>query len=314
MAREPGRTPQLRALVDMIRILVQISLAASMTAIAGCVDGANSGNQASCSASPPAYNSYVDIPSGSFVKGAAPIYSEEEPTITVHVDGFSILTHEVTNDQFAKFVAATGYITDAENSMHRGGPGAGSAVFTMPSETTQIAGDWKLIAGATWRAPNGPGSNIKKMGSYPVVHISHADAKAYAIWAGGRLPSEIEWEYAATLGLNDSKNATSNAYAPTGKPIANTWQGIFPIIDQARDGFSGPSPVGCFTADKAGLYDMIGNVWEWTDTPYGSATHTVKGGSYLCSENFCMRYRPAARQPQETDFSSNHIGFRIIKN
>ena len=232
----------------------------------------------------------------------------------MHVEGFAILAHEVTNNQFAEFVKATGYITDAERAAREGRPDAGSAVFVMPNQDNNVAGAWKLVSGATWKTPQGADSTIENKGNHPVVHISHADAVAYASWVGGRLPTEIEWEYAATLGLGDPDNPESNAYDASGNPIANTWQGIFPVIDQAKDGFSGSSPIGCFGPDKIGLFDMIGNVWEWTDTPYGSSFHTIKGGSYLCSANFCVRYRPAARQPQETEFSSNHIGFRIVKS
>jgi formylglycine-generating enzyme required for sulfatase activity len=149
--------------------------------------------------------------------------------------------------------------------------------------------------------------------NHPVVHVSLRDALAYAQWAGGRLPTELEWEYAASLGLADIGRPDSGAYDINGVPIANTWQGVFPIIDSGKDGFKGSSPVGCFAPSKIGLYDMIGNVWEWTDTPSGKSTHLIKGGSFLCANNFCKRYRPAARQSQEIDFSTNHIGFRIIK-
>ena len=274
-------------------------------------DGIKSKNR--CSISRFSQGDYVDIPTGSYIKGESPLYPEETPTLQIQVEGFSLLAHEVTNNQFAAFVKSTGYITDAERSAQKGSPGAGSAVFTMPNKGNNSVGRWELVSGASWKTPLGAGSTIEGKGKYPVVHISHGDAMAYASWAGGRLPTEIEWEYAATLGLANPNNPKSNAYDVSGSPHANTWQGIFPVIDQASDGFSGSSPVGCFGPDRIGLHDMIGNVWEWTDTPYGSQTHTIKGGSYLCSDNFCVRYRPAARQPQETNFSSNHIGFRIIK-
>ena len=144
------------------------------------------------------------------------------------------------------------------------------------------------------------------------MHISLNDARAYAKWAGGRLPTELEWEYAASLGLPDRTRADSGAYDKQGKPIANTWQGVFPIINTEEDKFSGTSPVGCFPPSRTQLYDMIGNVWEWTDTPVTKSSHLIKGGSFLCANNFCKRYRTAARQSQDDDFSTNHLGFRIV--
>ncbi|MCA8890320.1 MAG: formylglycine-generating enzyme family protein [Hyphomonas sp.] len=256
---------------------------------------------------------FLTIPSGSFLKGRDAIYQEEAPAGTLHVEGFEILSHEVTNTEFARFVEETGYVTDAERSAAAGGEAAGSAVF-LSAEGSISQAPWKLVPGATWKSPEGPGSNIDGRALHPVVHISLADARAYADWADGRLPTEVEWEYAASLGLPDLNRSSSGAYDSDGKPVANTWQGIFPFSNTAIDGFTGTSPVGCFGKDGIGAYDMIGNVWEWTDTPYGPGTHTIKGGSYLCADNFCRRYRPAARQPEETDFSSNHIGFRIVRD
>ncbi len=255
---------------------------------------------------------FVEIPAGSFFKGADAIYPEELPEVALQVEAFRLLDHEVTNDEFAAFVAATGYQTLAELSASVGGPAAGSAVF-LPAAKARPPG-WKLALGATWQAPEGPGSSIEDRGGHPAVHIALADARAYAAWAGGRLPTEVEWEYAARLGLPDAGSSTSGAFSADGTPVANTWQGIFPVANTVEDGFAGTSPAGCYPADRIGLHDMIGNVWEWTDTPYGQGTMTIKGGSYLCADNFCRRYRPAARQPEEADFSSNHIGFRIAKD
>ena len=195
-------------------------------------------SETSCGIPASSIGQFVSMPGGSFTKGASPVYSEEAPTLALHVAPFALQAHEVTNDQFAAFVSATGYVTDAENSAAAGGPGAGSAVFDLPEGSAARIDPWRLVPGATWKTPTGPGS----------------------------------------------------------------------------DGFAGAAPVGCFPRDKAGLYDMIGNVWEWTDTPYAAGSHTLKGGSYLCADNFCRRYRPAARQPQDTDFSSIHIGFRIAKD
>jgi sulfatase modifying factor 1 len=266
-----------------------------------------------CGLSADQIGAFVAVPEGGFVKGDNAIYPEEEPAANVHVAAFSIQAHEVTNRQFEAFVAATGYVTDSERTSASADPGGGSALFVMPSDGGR-PGDWMLMRNATWKTPEGPGSNIDARMDQPVVHVSLNDARAYARWAGGRLPSEEEWEYAASLGMPDPRNPTSGAYDAQGKPIANTWQGMFPVMNEGADGFVGASPAGCFPASKIGLYDMMGNVWEWTETPYAQGRHTIKGGSYLCAENFCKRYRSAARQGQEIDFSSNHIGFRIVKD
>ncbi|WP_373009224.1 SUMF1/EgtB/PvdO family nonheme iron enzyme [Hyphomonas sp.] len=270
--------------------------------------------EASCGLLQADIGRFVSLPDGSFMKGNKPHYPEETPRLSLHVDAFSLQAHEVTNHQFAAFVQDTGYTTDAEQGASVGGPGAGSAVFDLPGTGTVKLDPWRLVPGATWTAPTGPGSSIVAMGAYPVIHVSERDAAAYAAWAGGRLPTETEWEYAATLGLASPDVPSSGAYDADGAPVSNTWQGIFPVANTMADGFEGAAPVGCFPASRVGLYDMIGNVWEWTDTPYGPGTHTVKGGSYLCADNFCRRYRPAARQPQDSDFSSVHIGFRIAKD
>ena len=255
---------------------------------------------------------FVEVPGGEFVMAAHAREPEEGPTVRLHVRGFSMLAHEVTNRQFAAFVEATGYLTDAERSVRRDRPGAGSALFG--SVDAARTGAWRLAEDASWRAPEGEGSDLSGRELHPVVHVSLRDARAYARWAGARLPTEAEWEYAARLGLDDPERPDSGAYDAEGRPVANTWQGIFPIADRALDGFAGAAPVGCFEADQLGLVDMIGNVWEWTDTPFGAGTHTIKGGSFLCADNFCRRYRPAARQPQDMDFSTNHIGFRLVRD
>lgn len=268
------------------------------------------GEDAACGIPADRLGVFVDVPEGRFIKGAAPRYPEERPELSLHVGAFRIQAHEVTNDQFAAFVKATGYLTDAERTA--GDADGGSAVFTAPEGGESRP--WKLVQGATWRTPEGPGSDIAGHGRDPVVHVSPADAAAYAAWAGGRLPSEVEWEYAASLGLPKGGDQEAGAYAPGARPVANTWQGLFPEEQKAADGFAGRAPVGCFAPSRIGLYDMIGNVWEITDTPWGEGAQTIKGGSYLCSENFCRRYRPAARQPQEAHFSASHVGFRIVKD
>lgn len=255
---------------------------------------------------------FIALPSGSYIKGADPLYPEERPSIRLRVEGFAIQAHEVTNDQFAAFAKATGYVTEAEKAANSDDPQAGSAVFTRDAKG--MNGRWLLRKGATWRTPEGPGSSITGKGRHPVVHVTLADARAYAKWAGGRLPSEEEWEYAASSGLPDPANRFSGAVDDKGLPRANHWQGVFPVKDEGKDGFSSTAPAGCFPGDRNGVHDLIGNVWEWTDSPADDAHMIIKGGSWLCAANFCARYRPAARQPQENDFSSNHIGFRIVRD
>lgn len=259
-----------------------------------------------CGLNEAAIGTFVTIPAGQLERGLDPVYPEESALETVEVAAFQIQVHEVTNAQFAEFVASTGYVTEVEQGASEGIAGAGSAQFH--------GGRWHLDPAASWRTPKGEGSGIDSRPLDPVVHVTLADAEAYAAWAGGRLPTEAEWEHAARLGLPDPGRSTSGAYEEDGRPRANTWQGIFPVHNTAEDGFTGSAPVGCFPADRLGLYDMIGNVWEWTSSGYSPGHNTIKGGSFLCAENFCRRYRPAARQPQEADFSSAHIGFRIVRD
>lgn len=287
--------------------------------LAGCsaapdtsTDRAAAETAGQCGLADGAIGRFIDLPGGTFIKGRDALYPEEAPELRLHVDGFRMLSHEVTNAEFAAFVKATGYTTDAERGAASDAPGAGSALFVRDAAGRN--GVWRLVKGATWRAPEGPGSGIADRMGHPVVHVSLADARAYAEWAGGRLPTEVEWEYAAATGLADPDDRFSGAVGADAAPVANTWQGPFPAMDSARDGFSGTAPVGCFPADRHGAYDLIGNVWEWTDTAASDAAHVIKGGSYLCAANYCARYRPPARQQQDDDFSSGHIGFRIVED
>ncbi len=250
---------------------------------------------------------FVTIPGGGFVMGAEGRYPEEGPAQKVFVSPFRLQRHEVTNSQFAAFVEDTGYVTEAERN-------GGSAQF-IPSDTPEVfLSWWSLNPTATWRTPEGAGSTLEGKDLHPVVHVTLNDARRYAAWAGGRLPTEVEWEYAASLGLFDPDDPTSGIRSPDGTPRANIWTGIFPTIDFAQDGYAGTAPVGCFEPGLTGAYDMIGNVWEWTESPFvrSAPRFTIKGGSYLCGEYTCQRYRPAARQGLEQDFSTAHIGFRII--
>jgi formylglycine-generating enzyme required for sulfatase activity len=264
-------------------------------------------------------------------------------------NSFWIDRTEVTNAQFAKFVEATRYVTLAERGLdpktHPGMPKQllqpGSMLFIQPTRLDQ-GGDltqwWRYVKGANWRAPEGPGSSIKGKENHPVVHVAYEDALAYAHWLGRELPTEAQWEYAARGGHNEGED-WSQAFDKNGKPIANTWQGIFPVYNTEEDGYAGIAPVGCFPPNGYGLYDMIGNVWEWMSDRYvpshpreeainpsgpnllqvpvatgQSPSKVIKGGSYLCASNYCARYRATARQPQEIDLSAGHIGFRTVRN
>lgn len=260
----------------------------------------------------------AEIPGGYFLFGANPRNPEEGPPQHNVVDGFLMDSREVTNGDFARFVAQTGYVTQAERG-REGHPGLdkntqkpGGFVFTIPvvSENTGPPNWWKFVAGASWRHPEGPQSSIAGKQNHPVVQVTYDDARAYAAWAKARLPNEVEWEYAALGG---------EAERPDTPPQkANVWQGIFPFQNDETDGYDTTSPAGCYPPNPYGLYDMIGNVWEWTTSPYNNnqtemPVKTIKGGSFLCADNYCARFRPAARQAQDRDLSTSHIGFRTVR-
>ena len=257
----------------------------------------------------------IKLPAGSFTMGAHPVYGEEGPPHIVKVSAFEIDATEVTNAEFSKFVEATGYVTDAERPQ----PGferSGGVVFRPP--TLENPSWWHFVEGANWRTPEGPENPISHANARPhepVVQVSFDDARAYAAWADRRLPNETEWEYAANAG-GDTKYVWGEERAPDGVEMANTWQGTFPIQNTEADGYAKRSPVGCFPANAFGLYDMIGNVWEWTNTEAAQTdlemVYTIKGGSFLCAPNFCRRYRAAARQAQEAGLPTSHIGFRTV--
>lgn len=265
----------------------------------------------------PAKSDMVWIPGGKFVMGTNPHYPEEGPPRLVEVKGFWMDAHEVTNEQFAAFVKATGYRTMAERQPPQvaGAPAEmlqpGSAVFTVP--TPESPTWWRWVVGAEWRHPSGPATGIDGQDAMPVVQVAYQDAQAYARWAGKQLPSEEQWEYAARGGAPELPEPLGD----DGKPQANYYQGVFPVRDLGTDGFLGRAPVGCFKPNGFGLYDMIGNVWEWT-TAAGNRVdasepvNVIKGGSFLCAANYCARYRPAARQFQERGLGTDHIGFRLI--
>jgi len=296
------------------------------------------------------------LPGGEFTMGSDRFYPEERPRRRVRVAGFWIDETPVTNRDFAAFVAATGYRTFAEIAPNPADyPGlppelarAGSLVFERPRgpvDLNDFRQWWKFRFGARWSEPLGAGSSLAELLDHPVVHIAYVDAEAYAKWAGKELPTEAEWEYAARGGLQGIEYAWGNELAPDGRMMANFWQGEFPWDNRLLDGWERTSPVRVFPPNGFGLFDMIGNVWEWTadwyttaaDLPKGSCCtpsnprggresesydpctpdvkigrKVLKGGSHLCAPNYCQRYRPAARYPQPIDTSTSHVGFRCI--
>jgi formylglycine-generating enzyme required for sulfatase activity len=297
------------------------------------------------------------VPGGQFSMGSNDHYPEERPVRRVGVDGFWIDRTPVTNAMFRMFVGATGYVTTAEVAPEAVDyPGAqkkllhpGSLVFVRPAQPVDLRDFhnwWKWTLGADWRHPRGPNSSIRERDDHPVVHVSYADAEAYACWAGKDLPTEAEWEFAARGGLDAAEYAWGAELMPGGRYMANTWQGDFPWHNTKSDGFEGTSPVGSFPPNGYGLIDMIGNVWEWTADWYSPHHPTevasaccaprnplggtkeesyddcdpririprrvLKGGSHLCAPNYCRRYRPAARYAQPIDTSTCHVGFRCI--
>jgi formylglycine-generating enzyme required for sulfatase activity len=299
----------------------------------------------------------VWIAGGTFRMGSDHHYPEEAPVHRVTVDGFRIDPTPVTNRQFQAFIRATGYVTVAERQPDpKDYPKAlphllrpGSLVFSPPDYPVDLndwGQWWAYVFGANWRRPYGPGSSIKGLEDHPVVHVAYPDAEAYAAWAGKSLPTEAEWEFAARGGLEQAEFAWGDELTPNGRHMANTWQGQFPFRNTREDGFERTSPVGTYPPNGYGLYDMIGNVWEWTtdfyvpkhpadaakaccipENPRGARVDqsydpchpetriprkVVKGGSHLCAPSYCRRYRPAARHPQPIDSSMSHVGFRCI--
>ena len=302
-------------------------------------------------------NTMIWIPGGAFRMGSDRHYVEEAPAHRVIVDGFWMDATPVTNRQFAAFVAATGHVTMAERKPDpKDYPGAlphmlraGSLVFNptpRPVSLEDWSQWWSFKFGADWRHPLGPGSSIRELDDHPVVHVAYPDALAYARWAGKSLPTEAQWEYAARGGLEGAEFAWGDELTPNGRHMANTWQGAFPFENTAEDGFERTSPVGSYPANGYGLFDMIGNVWEWTcdwyepghpdealkaccipRNPRGGREErsydplqpsvriprkVLKGGSHLCAPSYCRRYRPAARHPEPIDTSTSHVGFRCV--
>jgi sulfatase modifying factor 1 len=303
-------------------------------------------------------DSMVWIEGGEFEMGSEDFYPDEGPLRWVSVAGFWINPYLVTNASFAAFVDDTRYVTEAERApdpgMYPDAPAEnlvpGALVFVMPPGPVNLRDFtqwWAWTPGADWRHPIGPGSSIAGLDDHPVVQVSHGDAVAYCDWAGSELPMEAEWEFAARGGLEGATFTWGNEDPQETEPMANTWQGGFPYENTEVDGWTRTSSVGSFPPNGYGLYDMAGNVWEWTDDWYAAersdeSSHAccapgeqrgttregsfdlnqpkiniprkvVKGGSHLCTPQYCYRYRPAARQPQMIDTATSHIGFRTIK-
>jgi formylglycine-generating enzyme required for sulfatase activity len=299
----------------------------------------------------------IRVSGGTFRMGSDKHYAEEAPVHRVTVDGFWIDRTPVTNRQFRRFVNATGYVTFAEIAPDpKDYPGAlphmlkaGSLTFSPPQHPTDLrdwSQWWRFKFGANWRRPYGPRSTNSGLDEHPVVHIAYCDAQAYAAWAGKELATEAEWEFAARGGLEGAEYAWGDEFTPGGRHMANTWQGIFPHENLTTDRYGRTSPVTAFPPNGYGLYDMIGNVWEWTadwyapkhtadapkaccipENPRGAREEdsldpcqpqikiprkVLKGGSHLCAPNYCRRYRPAARHAQPVDTSASHIGFRCV--
>jgi formylglycine-generating enzyme required for sulfatase activity len=294
----------------------------------------------------------VWIEPGTFKMGSDRFYPEEGPVREVASGGFWIDKYAVTNAEFATFVRKTGYVTVAERELNPADfPGAplenlvpGSLCFHMTSGPVNLADYsqwWSWVPGACWKHPEGVGSNTKSRPDHPVVHVACEDAESYARWAGKRLPTETEWEFASRGGLDGADFVWGDEIQPGGKPMANTWQGAFPWQNDLRDGYERTAPVGQFPPNGYGLFDMAGNVWEWTSDWYlqqRDAPHSpccagesarersfdpcqpgikmprkvLKGGSFLCSPSYCLRFRPAARSPQAIDTGMSHLGLRCV--
>ncbi len=328
---------------------------AGISLLTGCGDAAKKPEAVTNSAPKPAdmswTNGMVWIPSGTFTMGSENGQTDEKPVRQISVDGFWIDKTEVTNEEFERFVKATGYVTVAERKPDpKDFPGAdpamlvaGSIVFQPPPGEVPLNNYyawWTYIPGANWRHPEGPGSNLQGREKHPVVQVSFFDAEAYCKWAGKRLPTEAEWEFAARGGLSGKMYGWGDEQTPAGKWVANIWQGKFPNENSLDDGFRTTAPVGSYPANGYGLVDMSGNVWEWCADWYGANVYAnmpaknpqgvsiaesndenepgvpkrvQRGGSYLCADTYCTGYRPSARMKNTPDSATSHTGFRCVR-
>lgn len=293
---------------------------------------------------------WVELEGGPYWSGSDDFYPDEAPMREACVEGFALGLTPVTNRQFMRFAEESGYVTVAERSLPdtdfphltERDRAPGSLVFRRtdgPVDLRDWQQWWAWVPGANWRQPRGNGSDVQSLLDHPVVHIAYSDACAYAEWVGGRLPTEAEFEYAACGGSRPAPYAWGTDRDPDGQLMANTWRGRFPYRNHGANGWYGTSPVGSFPPNGYGLYDIIGNVWEWTSDLYRARTQdngcgcgcgaraaavsqesdpailrrVLKGGSHLCAPEYCLRYRPAARSPQAEDSATTHIGFRVVR-
>jgi sulfatase modifying factor 1 len=280
----------------------------------------------------------VRIPGGEFTMGSDEHYPEEAPAHRVSVHGFWMHATAITNAEFGAFVEETGYTTIAERPLDPADfPGAppenlvpGSLVFTPtpgPVDLRHMSQWWTWMPGACWKHPEGPDSPLAGRESHPVVHVAYQDAQSYAAWAGKKLPTEAEWELAARGGLDGATYTWGDAPEGEGQKLANYWHGDFPW--RPERGYGTTAPVGSYPPNGFGLFDMAGNAWEWTTDWFGGSIEAsydpaqpqfrvprkvIKGGSFLCADSYCLRYRPAARRPHMIDTGMSHIGFRCMLN
>ncbi|MDR6566982.1 formylglycine-generating enzyme family protein [Chitinophaga ginsengisegetis] len=344
--------------------MFKINLLLGFAFLSACAG--NPGKQEPAAAGKDSLNKMVLVPAGTFTMGAddSTGMADEYPKHTVDIAGFWMDEHEVTNAEFARFVAATGYVTTAEKpiskeellaSLPPGTPepdsaalagmmAPGALVFTPPDHAVpfnDISQWWSFVAGATWQHPEGPASNIDKRENEPVTQVSWLDAQAYAKWAGKRLPTEAEWEYAARGGLSGKIYPWGTEALTSGKPKANTWNGNFPYNNTKTDGYYGLAPVKSYSPNGYQLYDMSGNVWEWCEDWYdanyyiqgekgvnnpagpaagfdpddpGQAKRVIRGGSFMCSDEYCRGYRVSARMKSTPESGLANLGFRCVRS
>ena len=267
--------------------------------------------------------SWISLAGGTFLMGSTDpmAYPEdgEGPVRPVDVAPFAIEPHCVSNERFAAFAEATGHVTESERL-------GASFVFAgllpddaPPTRAVAAAPWWREVPGATWRHPLGPWSAWEDVPDHPVVHVSWHDARAFCAWAGARLPTEAEWELAARGGLEQQRFPWGTGLRPGGEHRMNVWQGRFPHENTVADGYSGTAPVDAFPPNGYGLYNMTGNVWEWTADPFGGVgdpggdLRALRGGSYLCHSSYCRRYRVSARMGNTPDSASGNTGFRCVR-
>lgn len=344
------------------KFIINICILGSLAGLASCGQGKQPARETAAFASPDTLNHMVLIPAGAFSMGADDNtgVADEYPKHNVKVDSFYMDEHEVTNAEFALFVAQTGYVTTAEKPISKeelmrglppGSPepdssmlAAGALVFTPPDHAVpfnDVSQWWSFVAGASWRHPEGPGSDIKGRENHPVTQVSYEDALAFAKWANKRLPTEAEWEYASRGGLKNQPYPWGTEELTAGKPKANTWNGNFPYKNTATDGFVGTAPVKSYMPNGYGLYDMAGNVWEWVHDLYnanyygkdgelsvnptgpsaafdpedpGQVKHVIRGGSYMCSDEYCRGYRVSARMKTTPESGLANLGFRCARS